>query len=108
MWRPVTPSGNRWSRMATSGLDRWSSKTELGLQTALTNGRLSQDSCGSLFVFRFLVCQLFCPIPPPAWTAIWYSGRIQVSMPSAVPVRTITVSFSGDTYRYCPYFPWAK
>ena len=36
MWRPVTPSGNRWSRLATAGLDRWPSKTELGLQTALT------------------------------------------------------------------------
>ena len=36
MWRPVTLSGNRSSLMATSGLDRWPSKTELGLQTSLT------------------------------------------------------------------------
>ena len=36
MWRPVTLSGNRLSLMATSGLDRWPSKTELGLQTSLT------------------------------------------------------------------------
>ena len=37
MRRPVALSGNRWSPPVTAGLDRWSSKTELGLQTALAH-----------------------------------------------------------------------
>lgn len=55
MWLPVTPSGNRWSRMATSGLDRWSSKTELGLQTALTS--INPD-VSSGFCFTFVCISL--------------------------------------------------
>ena len=43
MGRPVTLSGNRLNLMATSGLDRWPSKTELGLQTSLTILRLIPD-----------------------------------------------------------------
>lgn len=40
MWRPVTLPGNRMSPQATAGLDRWSSKTELGLQTVLIRNGL--------------------------------------------------------------------
>ena len=35
MRRPVALPGNRWSPLATAGLDRWPSKTELGLQACL-------------------------------------------------------------------------
>ena len=39
MRRPVALPGNRLSPLATAGLDRWPSKTELGLQTPLTFAR---------------------------------------------------------------------
>ncbi len=53
MRRPVALSGNRLSLLATAGLDRWSSKTELGLQTALT---FPQSAFSGAFLFSRAIC----------------------------------------------------